>query len=458
MVRYRRPLLLALAIAAVVSGTAVVASASRTSATAGKARAASSKTVTISVYDTLYFPNKPGYGPLMKKWDAQFMRLNPNIKIKHYGFPFSAYVSKVQAAWAAKSGPDVIQDPGVFVGNERRNLWPLLWAYNHLMPAKERANLGLVTATRRAYFPSLEFMPWTGFGYFWQYNKSLFSKAGLSGPPQTWSQLLGACDKLNAIGVTPLAVNFNNSGGQSESTAYYQWIDLQSRLMSPADFKRWQQFKVNFDHKSLQEPYTYLKQLQQHKCYAPNAESMLLTDAQALFYGGKAGMHFYWNFPTKDQLASIGKDNIDFFLTPRIPDQVYKGPVMDAGANSGWGIPRYSKSCVEAFKYIRYIVSAGPQNDLAKSGLNITNNNAVKFKPQIPAEAKVFKWMQLPDNHFNIGAGPEVSQILYREWLDVMAGRKSVEDATKELNQAWEKDKQQYKPYADNQMLPCVDK
>jgi raffinose/stachyose/melibiose transport system substrate-binding protein len=38
---------------------------------------------------------------------------------------------------------------------------------------------------------------------FW-YNKALFEKAGIKDVPKTWDELLGACEKLKAAGITPI--------------------------------------------------------------------------------------------------------------------------------------------------------------------------------------------------------------------------------------------------------------
>jgi raffinose/stachyose/melibiose transport system substrate-binding protein len=42
-------------------------------------------------------------------------------------------------------------------------------------------------------------------GYF--YNKDLFTKAGISGPAQSWDEFFADCDKLLAAGITPLAMD-----------------------------------------------------------------------------------------------------------------------------------------------------------------------------------------------------------------------------------------------------------
>ena len=58
---------------------------------------------------------------------------------------------------------------------------------------------------------------------FW-YNKALFEKAGIAGPPTTWSGFLEAVGKLKTAGVTPIAL-----AGKEAWTGMYYWAYLAMR-------------------------------------------------------------------------------------------------------------------------------------------------------------------------------------------------------------------------------------
>ena len=55
-------------------------------------------------------------------------------------------------------------------------------------------------------------MPLENQFYIGFYNKALFAKAGLSGPPTTWSELYDACAKLKAKGITPMMYGVDTQG------------------------------------------------------------------------------------------------------------------------------------------------------------------------------------------------------------------------------------------------------
>ena len=57
------------------------------------------------------------------------------------------------------------------------------------------------------------------------YNKKLFKKAGISGPPATWADFLGDIQKLKSAGVTPIAV-----GEKDKWPGMFWWANLSLRV------------------------------------------------------------------------------------------------------------------------------------------------------------------------------------------------------------------------------------
>ena len=69
------------------------------------------------------------------------------------------------------------------------------------------------------------------------YNKDLFTQAGIDAFPTTWDELYAACDKLKAIGVTPMTYG---TGLQALNAGFYPYYDLSYMMMmySPEDWKK----------------------------------------------------------------------------------------------------------------------------------------------------------------------------------------------------------------------------
>lgn len=74
---------------------------------------------------------------------------------------------------------------------------------------------------------------WYAVPLLWVYNKELFNKAGLNAdtPPRTWAELLNACDKLKASGVTPIVLGLKD-GYWGE---WFMGHGLGQNLDSPAE-------------------------------------------------------------------------------------------------------------------------------------------------------------------------------------------------------------------------------
>ena len=138
--------------------------------------------VTLTVWDTAYVPANPAGIEAWDEIDGNFMEKYPNVTIDHAGFPFDGYwPDKIQAALAAKEGPDVANmyiNPPFFPG-----LWPL----NGLLSEEQRSTMQLLADWERQD-PALHELPYTTYGYVWLYNKFMFQQAGLDpeAPPETW--------------------------------------------------------------------------------------------------------------------------------------------------------------------------------------------------------------------------------------------------------------------------------
>lgn len=74
-------------------------------------------------------------------------------------------------------------------------------------PYRDVISKTLVDLTTNLAGGTLKNIPYQPFIFVTMYNKDLFEKAGISKVPQTWNEFLTACEKLVAIGVTPLTVD-----------------------------------------------------------------------------------------------------------------------------------------------------------------------------------------------------------------------------------------------------------
>ncbi len=69
------------------------------------------------------------------------------------------------------------------------------------------ANAGLIAACREAGGGTLKSIPYQPNVFAFFYNVDLFEQAGITAAPKTWDELLDACAKLKAAGITPMTMD-----------------------------------------------------------------------------------------------------------------------------------------------------------------------------------------------------------------------------------------------------------
>src|SRR5918911_963402 len=139
-----------------------------------------------------------------KGWLAQTIKLyekkHPNVTIKSVLQTTNGLVPAFKAAAAAKKGPDI------------QYFWGGIWSLEDAWNGSTKAVSDYIPRSELKHYlntaeDTYNGKVWTA-GWYVQpsfpilYRKDVLAKAGVK-PPQTWSQLLAACDKLNAKGITP---------------------------------------------------------------------------------------------------------------------------------------------------------------------------------------------------------------------------------------------------------------
>jgi raffinose/stachyose/melibiose transport system substrate-binding protein len=112
-------------------------------------------------------------------------------------------ISQFQTAAAANEAPDV-----QFLWNGIYHMESVWFGYlSPLNGLVDQAVLDRSGATPLSFYEGNQYrVGWYPLPMIWEYNKDLFDNAGLDAdnPPQTWDQLLDACDKLKTSGVDPI--------------------------------------------------------------------------------------------------------------------------------------------------------------------------------------------------------------------------------------------------------------
>ena len=301
-----------------------------------------------------------------------FRKAHPDIDVKASFVDEEAY--KVQLpGWLSTVPPDVLNwhngermayyaRRGLFEdlsGDWKKNGWDSMYA-----STKESS-----TYNGKQYAAPTVYYSW---GLF--YRKDLFQKAGISSEPKTWDQLMDACRKLKAAGITPFAV-----GGRDAWTlaGWFDYLDL--RINGNAFHQKLMAGEVPYTDPRVKKVYTTWKQLLDDKDFIDNSLSYDLDAAQPFLFQGKAAMMLMGTFITGGFSPTV-KQQMGYFQFPIIDSNV---PTAEDGPVESLHIPGKAKNKADARAFLAFAETPEVGAQLAK-GLGSLSANSKSPEPEDP--------------------------------------------------------------------------
>ncbi|GGV39322.1 ABC transporter substrate-binding protein [Actinomadura cremea] len=346
----RRPLLTAISAGAAIAVAASLLTACGDDSGSGK--------VTIEWLDIATTePSKTIYPEIVRAYETA----HPNVDIKLTNMENDAFKAKMTAVTASGDLPDIFVTWGGGVLRQRIDAG--------LVKPVENSGLldGFMPVSLKPYqFDGETYaVPYDmGMVGFW-YNKDHFEKAGITGPPATWTAFLDAVRKLKSAGITPIAL-----AGKDKWPGHYYWAYLALRLAGPDgvaqaaaadDFgtppfvQAGQRLKELVDLDPFQEGF-------QGAAYdAPGGQA-------ATMGAGKAGMELMGQWAPVVQKDASGKDLGDalgFFPFPAVEGG--PGKVSDVfGGGNGHALSKDAPP--EALDFLTFLTNEENEARLVSSG------------------------------------------------------------------------------------------
>lgn len=377
---------------AVASIVAACGGSSGNGSSGAKAQAAGSSggggRVTLQVWDW----GSPAPS-VMNALDAQFMKLHPNIVIKHTVQPFASYFTLERSAIASKNGPDIFLNyasPAIF--DYQRGLASL---NNLASPTEKQDLLGWnLVSTGLSQSGQAYGVPWTGQGPVFYYNKELFKKAGLNPatPPTTWAQFLADCAALKKAGIIPVVAGFKD-GFYAE-----WWADVFASQFLPQATRQHYLGYPTWTNPSIAKGLSYLVQLDKDGYMTPNANGINLFPDTVNNFGAQKGAIFLGlaaNNANWAQFATfpVAKhDNLGAFLPPVLPGSQFTKPEFDFGPGLAWSIAKWSSHPQQAMEYLSFLASASAQDTLFKLSGSLPNNSGSHPQSSNPTASEILSW------------------------------------------------------------------
>ena len=292
----------------------------------------------------------PGLEGFMKESVDLFQKQYPNITVEAVLQTTDGIVPAWEAAVAAKSGPDIQYIWGD--GNWARAVWngsvvPL----DDLLGAEEINHYADLDRAGNSFDGKLYGVPFYTIGYPWIVNPTLLEKAGIAGgtTPKTLEELLAACDKLNAAGITPIAAGLKD--------AWYMGFIMPGLFMSLVDSPS-EYYEIFTNDKGFDDPryapvWDALQQIRDRKCFNDDAGSLDFFSANEKFTREEAAM-----IPAVQPVAigfarELGPEKVDISAWPTIGTGKLGGTY--GFVNQKLAITSWSRHQAEAALFLKFL-------------------------------------------------------------------------------------------------------
>ena len=270
---------------------------------------------------------------------------------------------------------------------------------------------------------------------FW-YNKALFSKAGISSPPATWSELLDDVRKLKGAGVVPIAI-----AGQAKWPEMYYWTYLAMRVAGTDGLKKAAADK-KFDTPEIIQAGQHLKELVDLQPFQNGFLGAPYDKPEgqaATVGGGKAAMELMGQWAPSVEKEQSGKglgDGLDFFPFPSVDGG--KGKNTDImGGGGGFAVGKDAPPATVDFlqfllkpENIKKGIATGAILPVVKGTEDAVTD--VQAKKVVATVAKATGFHLYPDQAYP----PSVGQTVNDSVAQLVAGAMSADAVAKAITQA----------------------
>jgi raffinose/stachyose/melibiose transport system substrate-binding protein len=293
-----------------------------------------------------------------------FHKLHPSIKVDVVSQPADNYFAQLQAAAVSKDGPDLaVMWTGLFTLQYKNFLVNL----KGKVPAADLARVdpNALKWTSDGFNPAngpyvipLENQFYIGF-----YNKTAFTKAGISAVPADWSQLFADCTKLRAAGYTPLTYG---NGGQPLGAEFYPWYDMSYMMIGAHSVSQWQKLYsgvIPWTSSSNTAQLSQWAKLKSAGC--TNSDVLTNTNNLGQFETGKAAMMVDGTWDTQKFTNALGTQVAAF--VPPFSDAPIKGIVDFAG--DGISQMTYAKQPAAATEFLAFMTTPQAASIINAAGL-----------------------------------------------------------------------------------------
>ncbi|HEV2777829.1 MAG TPA: extracellular solute-binding protein [Actinophytocola sp.] len=375
--------------------------------------------------------------PMLPIWDElakQYTSAHPNVTINITPIENEAFKARLTTVTQSGDAPDIFQTWGGGVLKNQVDAGLVKEVTADVQPIKDT----LVPTGMEPYMidGKLYAVPYDiGMVGFW-YNKALFARAGITGTPGTWNELLDAVRKLKAANITPITI-----GGGQKWPCHYWWTYLAMRIAGIDGLQKAEADK-KFDGPEFIQAGQRLKELVDLQPFQNGwqAAPFDTPDGEAAVMGnGQAALELQGQFAVAVQKEQSGKDlgaDLSWFPFPTVDGG--KGKVTDTmGGGGGFAVGKDAPPA--AVDFLKFLVTPENQRKAVATGAVLPITKGVEDAVQDPrmklvadAVAKSTGFQLYLDQDY----APSVGQTVNDAVTSLMNGAMSPEDVARAVTEA----------------------
>ena len=358
--------------------------------------------------------------PMIRGWIARFAKDRPGVEVEWLDKKGPEIPVFYQTQLAAGTPPDVINTQGA-LGLEYAAQGALLDLTPRLKAeADVRARFNADYLSNWAYEGSNYMLPFYITKTLLFYNKPMFQKAGLAGPPQSFDEILASAQKLTA------------SDASGFLTLNFDWLYWPLYAMNEVELLSKDLTKATFNSPKAVEVTERLAKATEAGAINKIAWTGRWVEPNGAFAAGNVGM-LHAHSPAYFFVKGQGK-----WVTPETLG-VAHAPGGFATPNShGLGISKASKSPDLAWDFLKFVTNEGAQElgvnrKLVTGNVGVDTRNLAELEKNDPLVHAILKTqLEHTDKmvgNWRLGNDSRVKEAFWPELQNVLLGRKDAKTA-----------------------------
>jgi multiple sugar transport system substrate-binding protein len=290
----------------------------------------------------------------------RFEREHPDIRVALNVYDHESYKKAIRN-WLTSAPPDVVF---WFAGERMRQLVApgLLEDVSDLFGpatrhAMHRSALDLVSVDGRQYG-----VPYQYYQVGLYFRRDVLRAAGIPNAPQSWDDLVDACDRLNAKGIEPFAIGTRDLW---PAAAWFDYIDLRENGL--AFHRELMRGRIVYTDPRVRRIFARWRELVDHRCFSRHHASSSWQESQALLYNGTAAMMLIGNYIVANFPPDI-RDRMEFAPFPAIDPAI---PSYEDAPMNTIHIPSGARNKADARLFLAFVLRPDVQEALNRAMLQI---------------------------------------------------------------------------------------